>query len=883
MTVVFNIALLILAGIMMGCSVVPMKYATKRKWENSWLLYVVFAQVLLPLIFIALTVPHAWEKFRSATPSAVASATLFGLGWGIGNVLGGIGYAMLGVGLGLSIALGLTASTGSLVPPAGLFPERLKSPSAVALDVGVVIMLAGVALSSQAGRLRQAHQDAGEISNSADLKAFGKGNFRNGLLICICLFWCLLVVTTGVEAHASANSPSVILISVDTLRADHLSCYGYRANRTPHIDTLVRGGTLFYQISAQVPLTLPSHASLLTSTYPFSNGIEDNGQQLGPNAVTLATVLKSQGYRTAAFVGSFVLDRRFGLSEGFDLYDSPFDVNRERVADPGDVRRRGEEVVHAATHWIEKNSSAPFFVFLHLYDLHTPYNLSTRVPERVGMSDYDSELAYVDEAIGTFLDFLAQRGLRQKVLLVFASDHGEGLGEHEEGAHGYFIYQTTLWVPLIIHWPSGAGSVAARVNQPASLLDVAPTILSYLGVPQPSQFQGRTLIGLVQGKPPSRAEGVYSENLYGQEHFGTAALRSLRLGRYKYIDAPRAEFYDLQDDPGETTNVYASQRDLAASYRDRLLLIRSQFRTEKSSSQRMSPEVQARLRSLGYISGPTTSAVSGLRSEVDGSAPDPKDRIATYERFGYALRLATDGHLNESCEILTQLLNQDTGLIDVRLTLGVNLQELNQHTDAVQQFLQILKGDPLNVLAHFDLGLSYVVLGRLEDAIREFQATLAIAPYYTRAEEELGKIFLKQGEYQKAQSHFEHLLTIAPNDYDAHYTLGALAIRDGHVDNALRELGAALRAKPQSAEAHNALGSLYLLRGDLDEAQREFGEAVRYEPSFAQAHYNLGLVFQKRLENDKAAKEFRMALQEDPEFRVARDALDRLGNQHITK
>jgi L-rhamnose-H+ transport protein len=185
MTIFLNIALLILAGIMMGCSVVPMKYATKWKWENIWLLYVVFAQVVLPLIFVALTVPHAWEIFRSATPSAVASATLFGLGWGIGNVLGGIGYAMLGVGLGLSIVLGLTASTGSLVPLALLFPERLKSPSAVALYVGVVIMLAGLALSSQAGRLRQAHQDAGEISNSADLKAFGKGNFRNGLLICI--------------------------------------------------------------------------------------------------------------------------------------------------------------------------------------------------------------------------------------------------------------------------------------------------------------------------------------------------------------------------------------------------------------------------------------------------------------------------------------------------------------------------------------------------------------------------------------------------------------------------------------------------------------------------------------------------------------------------
>jgi choline-sulfatase len=539
--------------------------------------------------------------------------------------------------------------------------------------------------------------------------------------------------------------------------------------------------------------------------------------------------------------------------------------------------------VHAATQWIEKNSSAPFFVFLHLYDLHTPYNLPPRFRAGSGVSDYDSEVAYVDETIGTFLNFLARQGLSQKVLLVFTSDHGEGLGEHAEGAHGYFIYQTTLWVPLIIHWPSASGSVPARVNEPASLLDVAPTILEYLRVSRPPQFQGQTLFGLVQGKSPWRAVGVYSESLYGQKHFGVAGLRSLRLGRYKYIDAPKPEFYDLMQDPGETTNLYASQRDLATSYRDRLLFLRSHYRAQRSSSQVVSPEVEARLRSLGYVSGPTTSPVGFPQSEAGGSAPDPKDAIATYERYGYALRLATDGHLSESREILTELLAQDAGLIDVRLTLGLTLQELNQHIDAVQQFLQILKQDPLNVLAHFDLGLSYVALGRLEDSIREFQATLTIAPYYTRAEEELGKIFLKQGDFQQAQSHFEHLLTIAPNDYDAHYTLGALAIRDGHADKAVRELSAALRVNPQSAEAHNTLGSLYFLHGELDEAQREFAQAIQYEPGFAQAHYNLGLVFRKRLENNKAAEEFRIALQDDPEFRVARDALDKLGDQHIPR
>src|SRR5581483_8016493 len=233
----------------------------------------------------------------------------------------------------------------------------------------------------------------------------------------------LVPLFLAILAGSSAAAPPVILISVDTLRADRLSCYGAR-QQTPRIDSLAKGGTLLSQASAQVPLTLPSHLSLLSSTYPFSNGVEDNGQ-VAPVMVTLASVLKGRGYRTAAFVGGFVLDKRFGLDQGFDVYDSPFAAPGDREAEAADLKRLGEDVVRSATEWIGKNAATPFFVFLHLFDLHTPENLPPAVRARFPGPRYEAELAYVDEVLGRFLDFLAQRALLDKALIVFLSDHGE--------------------------------------------------------------------------------------------------------------------------------------------------------------------------------------------------------------------------------------------------------------------------------------------------------------------------------------------------------------------------------------------------------------------------------------------------------------------------
>jgi len=690
-------------------------------------------------------------------------------------------------------------------------------------------------------------------------------------LVCSILATSVFLVGISAVSTAETQAPSsVILISVDTLRADRLSCYGYRKLRTLGIDTISQGGTLFWQANAQVPLTLPSHVSLLTSTYPFVNGIEDNGQQLGPNVVTLATILKSRGYATAAFVGGFVLDRRFGLNQGFDFYDSSFDLRRRAGGDPGDIKRSGEKVVRFARQWLEENSARPFFVFLHLYDLHTPYTLPPGLRRSQGPG-YDAALSYVDQVLGNFWKYLAQRDLLKKTLVIFTSDHGEGLREHDESTHGYFIYQSTMWVPLIFRWPTGTGTYPARLDEPVSLLDVAPTVLQFLGLPQSPQFQGRSLLGLMQRKAPAPEAEVYGESRYGHNHFGVSSLRSLRLGRYKYIEAPKPELYDLSRDPDETRNLYAADRSLALAYRERLGAVRSRFQPQQTAKPAaLSPDVVAKLSSLGYV------ALSGSQSAPAESGLDPKDRIAEYEQYGRAIVLASSGRVVESSELLKQLLKKDPGLTDVHISLGLSQQKQHQHNEAIQHFREVLKKDPLNVLAHFNLGVSYYEMRQADEAVKELEAALAIAPYYTRAEELLGTIWLEKKDHERAKSHFNHMLTVSPGDFSAHYNLGVMATLEGRWEESTRHLNEALRADPQSAEAHNTLGSSFLRRGELERARGEFVEAIRLQPKFAWAYYNLGLIFRQQKKHGEATRAFRQALAADPTFRPARDALERL-------
>ena len=536
------------------------------------------------------------------------------------------------------------------------------------------------------------------------------------------------VVFLGIAARCiGADSTSVILISVDTLRADHLSAYGYRRIRTPHIDALADHGTVYTRVESQIPLTLPSHTSLLTSTYPFENGIQENAQRVPP-AMTLASVLKSQGYRTAAFIGSVFLESEMGLDQGFDLYDSPFHFeafspisgsmffgglgrNPYTVRD----RRDGALVLGAARRWLAAHGSAPVFAFVHLFDLHQPYI----------RGGYDAELAYVDNILGGFQQALVQSGMWQRSLVVFLSDHGEGLGEHGEDSHGYFIYESTLWVPLIIHWPGGAASRAARNSQPAGLIDVAPTILDYLHVNPPSSFAGRSLLAGGGDEP------VYSESVYAYDSFGWAPLRSIRQGAYKYIDAPRPELYDLHDDHGELNNLASKEPARARVLANELhALIVRHAPTQPATPGNIPPRTRALLASLGYLSGGPKAA--------NGSQPaDPKDKLYEYRLYERAQMALARKQLQDAAIILRQLLARDPHNLLARRDLGGTYVELKQYEKARACFEDVVVAAPDDYMAQFELGVVYRRLGSFKEALEHLGAACRLAPQAAQCTKEL--------------------------------------------------------------------------------------------------------------------------------------------------
>ncbi len=553
---------------------------------------------------------------------------------------------------------------------------------------------------------------------------------------------------------------------------------------------MARGGTLFVEAGSQVPLTLPSHTSMLSSTYPFFNGIEENGKVVHPGTATLATILRSRGYRTGAFIGGFALDRRFGLDRGFDTYDSPFGVAARETGKQYSVTRPGSEVAAAATQWVDENSGRPFFLFLHLYDLHRPY-LQPAAQNRNDRAGYEAELSYVDDVLGKFWEYLERKSLLNRALIVFTSDHGESLGEHGEDTHEYFIYQSTLRVPLILHWPAGGALRALRVEQPVGLIDVAPTVLQFLGIPRPGSFQGQSLFDVIDGRGGADSREVYGESVYAKDHLGCSALRSLRVGRYKYIDTTKAELYDLQSDPGEIRNLYPRETSLAQALHQQLLKLRGRFAAGKPApTTEQSVETRALLGSLGY------TELAYPHGTPDASRYDPKDRLAEYHLYGRAVAEAQAGN----------------------------------YKAAIERFSQVLAQDPQHVLSHYYLAVSYFHVDNLDDAVKELRRTLELSPSYVPAGELLGTIWLKKGDYERAQEQFQQLLKVAPRDYGANYNLGLLATRKGQYQQAIRYLHAAVEADPQSPTAHKALGTAYRGAGDSGQAESEFKRASTLQP-----------------------------------------------------
>lgn len=518
--------------------------------------------------------------------------------------------------------------------------------------------------------------------------------------------WLAVLAIAGLSPHAkAADKTPVILISIDTLRADHLSAYGYRTIRTPNIDAIADKGTVYQRIDTQIPLTLPSHTSLMTSTYPFENQVEANGESVPSGAVTLASVLRGNGYRTAAFIGSMILDRRFGLDKGFDFYDSPFEAAAGSTPNPfsARVRRDASLVVRAAGQWLGKNRGEPVFAFIHFYDLHTPYTLPQVAGLTPNVTAYDAELLHVDEAVGRLREILVRAGLWDRALIVLLADHGESLGDHGESSHGYFIYESTMHVPLLIHWPSGTAKLPERIAEPGGLIDVAPTVLDFLHIAVPPSFAGVSLL-------PGHGERViYGESVYPRDAFGWASLRSLQSGSYKYIDAPKAELYDLAKDPGERTNLLPAGKDAATRLRTRLeALLQRPVPAGPSTSPAMSARARELFGSLGYTAAGRQSGKSRI--------VDPKDKIAEHEAFESGLALLYSG----------------------------------RYPQAIAGLGRIVARDALNVPAICALGEAHLRAGNAGQALKLWQLALERDPKNRVATDSIGEYWLQRKDYAQA-------------------------------------------------------------------------------------------------------------------------------------
>jgi arylsulfatase A-like enzyme/Flp pilus assembly protein TadD len=627
----------------------------------------------------------------------------------------------------------------------------------------------------------------------------------------------------GAVAPAAAEpKPNVIFITVDTLRADHLGCYGYAAIQTPNIDQLARASTRFAAVYTPVPVTLPAHAALFTGAYPMATGMHDfSGNKLPANIPTLAKVLRDNGYATAAFIGSAVLDSRFGLNQGFDTYFDHFDFSRLLEINLDQMERRGDFVTDEALRWLKLNPRQPFLLWVHLYDPHDPYTPPEPYASRYRARPYDGEIAFDDAQVGRLITFLKQQALFDKSVIVLAGDHGEGLGEHGERTHGFFIYNSTLHVPLLMKFPGAAPRVVA---EEVSLADVMPTLLQALKVPVPASVQGRSLLGQVLGRPAAAPSNLYAESYLPLLHFGWSQLRSLQSRGMKYIHAPRPELYDTRTDPHEMKNLFSARQALAQEMHGRLDSLARRFTPASgggAEKELTDPALLERLRSLGYV-----AVSAGTFAEASGKPlPDPKDRIQVYELVADAMADGQHGRYLESLRKLREAEKTEPASLTIHYLTALDYYRLKDFGQALEHFRAALKIDPQFALATYYLGLTEVQTGDLEEAAVSFARALELDPTNFSAAFNLGVAYLRKNRVEEALQQFQRAVEINPDYVAAQEALGEMYLARGRAQEAARALERAVQLAPSSAKTHLNLGRAYRALGRSAEAQREFERA----------------------------------------------------------
>lgn len=622
------------------------------------------------------------------------------------------------------------------------------------------------------------------------------------------------------DTAADTGGP-IFIISVDTLRADHLPVYGATDLETPHLTALAADSIVFDHAYSQVPLTLPSHASMLTGRLPASIGIRNNlGYRFDPSIPSLPALLSDEGFETGAAVSAYVLRQETGLGSIFDHYDDSMESAGGAIV--GEIQRAGDETVSAALEWLRSRDTTKVFFFLHLFDPHAPYDPPEPWASQYADRPYDGEIAASDAAIGRFLDGLRELGMYEDATIVFMSDHGEGLGDHGESQHGIFLYREAIHVPLFIKLPGGARS-GERVARPVALLDVFPTIAEQRGLAISEEVAG---LSLLADAPADRR--IYSETMYPRIHLGWSDLASLVDQTHHYIEAPRPELYDLQSDPGEHRNVLADQRRVYASMREEI----AAYDRALESPRAISPEDAAKLSALGYLGGGGAA--------IEGDLPDPKDRIADLESFSAAATAVREGRGAGEIARLEQIVARNETFADAWTLLAKAYHQADRPDDAVRAYRRTIEVAPMLAPGTaLSLAEVYLELGRLDDAVEH--AELAAQAHPASASRAKARALLGMGRTADAERALGPALSDPATRDEARVVQAEIYTAQRRFGEALGILEVAGVEAPVAGRAFAKADALARM-GRMEEAKAAFRQEIRDFPRNREAYIRLAAI-----------------------------------------
>jgi arylsulfatase A-like enzyme/Flp pilus assembly protein TadD len=652
-------------------------------------------------------------------------------------------------------------------------------------------------------------------------------------IIGIGLYFLLSPSSQQVKRNSELN---ILLVTLDTTRADRIGSYGYERAETPNLDQLALNGVRFANAYCQVPLTFPSHCSLMTGTYPIFHLVHNNGfYYLAPDYLTLAEVLKNNGFETAAFVSSFTVDSRFGLNQGFDVYDDK--VLEKQVLKNFASERTAEKVFSAFSSWMDKNFSQKFFCWLHFFDPHSPYDPPSPYKEKYAERPYDGEIAYMDFYVGKTMDMLRQKNLLDSTFIILAGDHGEALGEKNEEDHGLYIYDVTMRVPLIFYSPNYLPQ--GLILEPrVRLIDIMPTILDMLNIPSGGEVQGTSLLPYISKRKKDDLSS-YIETYMPREYYGWSELIGLIDGDWKYIKAPKPELYNLKSDPVEENNVFNLESKIVLNMQDRLNeLIENNSLEREAGKRKLTREEQERLRSLGYV---------GVEFEDDRSKqilPDPKDKIDEYVIFIDAKMCEFEENYGRAEQNFKELLQLNPEAPWHYINLALLYEKMERLDDAIQLMEQARKIIPNSIAILSRLSLFYLKEKKPEDAFKVSQAVFRIDPEYFEALYISAVALSNMQKWNEALSYFQRALKIEPENK-------SLGIQYAHCLSALGRKKDALEVYlwlkdeyPDDPMIYRDIGVMYDTLGEMEKARENLKRAVELDPS-PDNYFNYAVVLER--------------------------------------